>query len=759
LTERLKQTSDENGRLFSSLSSESKNKEEIVQQLQNERLLEIQELRSKIKEIEQNHKEEILKIGEEKESKILQFKSEIEESSKIRESLKSKIVEYDRKVSSLEESRNIFEKSLEIERVEHKNLYNSLREEIKEFQRKLQDKEEASIGNIRKLEHVTEDLQSAMVSLKSKEQQSAQQEEASKILIKTIENQKQNIEELMKSQESLRVELEKTKEELMDSRDQYEGISDTLNVKLLENQLLLEERANFKEEMNNFEGFKDQLNLIKATNQDLMQQIIDKSKIIDEQHHQDKGAGDCYGERKQNELNRNMKEISNFDAILEEQKKNLQIRIDDLASTNNNLKERLQNTTVDKNRLQLELKEGIEAISELQHQLEREKKKYSESEKNLKEKKDDLKGVQEKLELKIREHDELSKIRESETKIFLTEKSALTQSIGESQKRLLWIEAELERLREENQGLRRGEESNISKISKDLHTENMEKSELVGRVKEIASNLEHYRLKYEQEKETSIGLRATIFSEEQKKQVLENKLTQALQREANALDNPKIVYHDKDLATRWRLMAISKELKALKMRHVIILMLWNKAKPWLGKGKKLQRENEKLVGDLMTQTKKLILIEGKRSEVESQLAVKENQLEEAVSGKTLKSEADINVSSVQVSVERTKTLENKGASLKLLLKDTLLMLTNFFQFSIPPLDDTNNRQWDNFVSNLKLNIHDRLESLKDSGDNYKQLYEDKCKETDILRERIAAKGKKTDLSRHVLRQITFRDSQ
>jgi chromosome segregation ATPase len=743
LTGRLKQAADENDKLFSSLNSESKNKEEIVQQLQNERLNEIQELRSKIKEIEQNHKEILVSIVEEKETELKKLKSENEDGSEIRRSLESKIVEYDRKVSSLEESKNIFEKSLEIERVEHRNLQNALKEEIREVQKKLQDKEETSIGVMRKLEHVTQDVQSLKDSVKAKEKELAQQEEGSKKLKLAIENQKQNIEELVKTQEGLRMELEKTTAELMDSRDQYEGISDTLNVKLLENQLLLEERANFKEEMNNFEGFKDQLNLIKATNQDLMQQIIDKSKIIDENIVKIREL-EIGAERKQNELNRNKQEISEFDAILEEQKKNMQIKIDGLASTNSNLKEKLQNTTVEKNRLQIELKEANEKISEFGLQLEREKKKSSESEKNYRERKEELKGVQDKLEEKIREIDQLSKTRESEAKIFSVEKSALTQTVGESQKRVLWIEAELERLREENQGLRRGEESNISKISKDLHSENMEKSELVGRVKEMASNLEHYRLKYEQEKEISIGLRATIFAEEKKKHELEDKLAQSLEREANSLRNPKIVHYDSDLVTRWRLIAISKELKVLKMRYAVMLMLWSKARPWLAKGKRLQRENEKLVGDLMTQTKKLILIEGKRSEVETQLAVKENQLEEAVSNKTLKSEADINVSSVQVSVERTKTMENKGASLKLLLKDTLLMLTNFFQFTMPPLEDTNNRQWDNFVSNLKLDIHDRLESLKDSNENYKQLYEDKCKESDILRERIAAKGKITE---------------
>jgi len=136
-------------------------------------------------------------------------------------------------------------------------------------------------------------------------------------------------------------------------------------------------------------------------------------------------------------------------------------------------------------------------------------------------------------------------------------------------------------------------------------------------------------------------------------------------------------------------------------------------------------------------------LESRRSEIEDQLAFRENQLEEVICSQTLRTEVDDTVSRMSGNqTSNSQAAESQFRTLKQHYKSLVFMIKNFFTFEVPPLDNLNDKAWDNFVRNLKKKFVEQkieFDHLTESIKNYKFLLDQKCIESQEFEEKFLSK--------------------
>jgi len=160
---------------------------------------------------------------------------------------------------------------------------------------------------------------------------------------------------------------------------------------------------------------------------------------------------------------------------------------------------------------------------------------------------------------------------------------------------------------------------------------------------------------------------------------------------------------------------------------------------------RISRENENLALELMNQTKKLMALESKRSNLEDMLTQKESQLDFQQYSRTMRSE--IQDGAIVTNHSRENTIINNGKSpippkqtsskkmadklsrMGQTFKETLIVLFHYLELEVPPVENLEDPRWSPFIKKLKVkldDIKDIAESTKESANNYKKMLNEKC---------------------------------
>jgi chromosome segregation ATPase len=178
-----------------------------------------------------------------------------------------------------------------------------------------------------------------------------------------------------------------------------------------------------------------------------------------------------------------------------------------------------------------------------------------------------------------------------------------------------------------------------------------------------------------------------------------------------------------------------------KKLHLLNLK-WVRAKSSVGIFRRIQEDNTRLNKEVMEMTKKLMEVETRKSELEDQLILRENQLEEAVCSRTIREDQ------MDSRMKQNKSIMAES-KLSQYFQELVLLLKNYYNFEFPPFDDMNSKEWDYFPKRIKSEIKaqlEKIEDLQDSINQYKMIIETKCVENEALADKI--EGRRIGLPRN-----------
>lgn len=360
---------------------------------------------------------------------------------------------------------------------------------------------------------------------------------------------------------------------------------------------------------------------------------------------------------------------------------------------------------------------------------------------------------EEDLQRRLREAREELKIRQSEVDILekklgeANETNArFTATITGFQLKFTQIQKEkdaktkeLEETKRELALIRQQESEKLDKIKSEINTADLEKSELGGRLKEMAANLENYRSRLENEKEASLKLKIDLENQVARNSASEKTIDSLKLELDQAIKNPKIVYREEDAALLWKMIALKCQVAKLRQRYVATLIVVTKNRSFAKRARQLEKENTKLSEDFMVLTKKLIFAERNRSEMEDQL----NQLDQVMMvSKTLRSETDANLSAREPSTEGRKVTETRAHQLKQILRDLLKINQELLGLDVPPLDNLNDRMWDTYTPRFKSKLTEiliKLDEVEEMKAHYMTTIDVQSQEIEKLREDLKQK--------------------
>jgi chromosome segregation ATPase len=336
------------------------------------------------------------------------------------------------------------------------------------------------------------------------------------------------------------------------------------------------------------------------------------------------------------------------------------------------------------------------------------------------------------LERRLRESKEELKIRNTEIEVFekkLKEANEMngrfTATIRDFQLKYTEMQREKEskskevtELKKELELVKQKECKELEKIKSEINSADLEKSELGGRLKELSTTVENYRVRLESEKDTSAKLKFEL-EKQAGKLIASEKLVEKIKQELDtAVKNPKLQYREQDANLLWKKIALKCQVAKLRQRYVATLIVVTKSRSYVKRAKQLEKENTKLAEELMVQTKKLIMNERNRSEMEDQL----NQLDQVMMvSKTLKSETDQNVSARELTTEGRRNTEGRAQQQRLVLRDLLKIIQELLNLEMPPLDNLNDRMWDSYAPKFKSKLTEKLIQL-DAEEEMKAQY-------------------------------------
>ena len=277
---------------------------------------------------------------------------------------------------------------------------------------------------------------------------------------------------------------------------------------------------------------------------------------------------------------------------------------------------------------------------------------------------------------------------------------------------------EVTELKKELELVKQKESKELEKIKSEINSADLEKSELGGRLKELSTTVENYRVRLESEKDTSAKLKFEL-EKQAGKLISSEKLVEKIKQELDtAVKNPKLQYREQDANLLWKKIALKCQVAKLRQRYVATLIVVTKSRSYVKRAKQLEKENTKLAEELMVQTKKLIMNERNRSEMEDQL----NQLDQVMMvSKTLKSETDQNVSARELTTEGRRNTEGRAQQQRLVLRDLLKIIQELLNLEMPPLDNLNDRMWDSYAPKFKSKLTEKLIQL-DAEEEMKAQY-------------------------------------
>ena len=356
---------------------------------------------------------------------------------------------------------------------------------------------------------------------------------------------------------------------------------------------------------------------------------------------------------------------------------------------------------------------------------------------------DSLKARDEEQQTRIRDmKSEIKKLNNTLDDLQLQYKNT-SDNLAQTHAGLLAAKTEAEGFRSQHQDFLKREKEQGDKLKTALTTEILEKSELGGRVKELLSSVENYRLRYESEAQT----RRDLASQIQSNAHTHNTLEEEIKRLKDTIAKQK--QKKGDNGEKWRILFAKVKCSMYSRRLAVLLSVLKKARPLVGKVKKLEVENSKLLEDLITQTKKFINIEKSRSEMEGQLNQRESELDQVMmlgsktNLNTLKSELDPSASARDLGVTGRSGIDNKVHALRLVLRDILSVLADLLKISVPPIDNLNDKLWDTFIPKMKNKIYDLVSNLEDANnafETYKKLLDEQTIQNDDLKEKIRSLG-------------------
>lgn len=378
-------------------------------------------------------------------------------------------------------------------------------------------------------------------------------------------------------------------------------------------------------------------------------------------------------------------------------------------------------------------------LEQTQKQLEMLEAREKDTERRLKESRDDLKSKesdQESLRVKLKQSQDES------TKLMATI-TGFQSKLVELQKENENKKKKLEELSKELDIFKQKESEQLDKIKSETATLDMNKNVMEGRVKELASSLDTYRARLEVEKENNIRLKIDLEKEEVKTNAAEGNVAKLQEEVKLAKENPRIGFRDVDRNLMWKMLSLKVQVKELKRRYATNLIVARKSKPLVKQAKQLNKDNQKLAEELMSQTRKLILIEKNRSEMEDQLNQKENELDQVIMiSRTMKSDTEHNGSAREMTIEGNRITETRAQQMKQVLRDLLFAIKDLLGMPLPPLENLNHKQWDNYAQKFKSKLSEviiQVNDVEEVTSNYKVLLDQQNQECERLREELRLK--------------------
>jgi len=673
---------------------------------------------SKLRTVSSNQENKItsLQLDNQTLSKQLEAFKQIDELS-TEESRKRKIAE---------ESIEAIKKVLEQERTEFRVKETKFESERSEWNKFKQDAENNTIKAQATLKSLEAEKKAVLDEKKAAESALEAAKSKKAELLEQLNKKDEEIADCLKQlQGEKRLRLKEEQEKKAKS-DQILELKDMLNESYSNYEVIKLELAEANGKLTASESLRDQLEVLAQNNQDMTQQLIQKTQDFESQKRKTREA-EIQVERLTEELVRVKEERNKGDDYLTKQQA--------IAAK---LSEDLEATVIERNKLKKDSEQEISSLKSLVKELqEKEKLKdamITDYNQMVKDAKEEAKKVQDLLESKNKDIISLTTKYEQKLSTARSDQDQANNQLAQTTAHMQRQKKELDDLNRELASLKDQEKKQLEEVKKQATNLDLEKSELGGRLKELSSTLDKCSNRLEEEKRQTTKLKSDMETETRRRNEVETENVKLKSQILDLKSNPIVKYRDLDRQLLWKHLFLKAEHLKMKKVHAILLLKFFRSKLFKNKCKSLEAENNKLYQNIMLQTKKLIEREENRADIENMLTHKESELDAVIISKTLKSDFDQSVP--HLSTEGRQKTDMKAH--RHILKDILSVFKDFLQIKVPPIDSVNDVAWDSFIPSLKKHLADLLQSIRalreekediqSEVEEYKQLIDFQTKE-------------------------------